>query len=326
VTDWLIKEFDNPARPLASVALIVSDDKSFTYQNPVTGSEYQVPCGTADDLKRCVRDWAKRAGTNFENGAIFYFCGHGLSSGQRNCLLSRSFGEEPLDHLSGVFDRASVVNVMRLFGPRQQLFLFDACRTECHDLLKSGDVATPFLSLRPGASISGPVEQCSLLATAEGASAFGEREGISLFASEFLNACRSAAERRGGWWVRTHLILRHMTRFLEGQACQFEGTDIEVHQLPGSPAIPVSISCDPSDHISGARLEIRLRGATMGTFDGNVELDASSWRLSLTYGSYDLAAMACVIDGFAPFECQEVFVYPPFADIILDMARRTIVR
>jgi hypothetical protein len=326
VADWLICEYNNPCRPLASVSLIISEEEPFLYRNPVTGVEHEVPRGTSDDLKRCVRDWAERARSNFENGAIFYFCGHGLSSGQRNCLLSRSFGDDSFNHLSGAFDRASVVTSMRLFGPKQQLFLFDACRTECPELLKSGEPATPFLSPRPGQFSSGPVEQCSLLATAEGAGAFGAAHGISIFATEFLKACRSAAEERGGWWIRTHLVLRHMKRFLRGQACQFEGDDVDVHRLTGNPAIPVTISCDPSEHISSARLEIRRGGATVIQFDGNCQLDVDAWHLSLESGSYRVAATACICSGFEPFECPEFLVYPPFADIIVDMARRAVAR
>lgn len=324
IADWLIKYYHHPARPLASVALVVSDGESFTYRNPITFEEHVVPCGTAADLQRCVAKWAERSIANVENGTIFYFCGHGISSGHRNCILSRSFGEDPYQHLAGAFEQASVINAMRLLGPRHQLFFFDACRRESPDLLADGANATSLLSLRPGTPALVTVERCTLYSTAEGADAFGDEDGISYFAAELLKACESAAERQKGWWIRTHLILRHMKKFLKGQSCQLDGEDVEVHCLLMPPLVPVMVSCDPTEHISGAQLEIHSAGGQPALFDGMAELQADCWRLSLTSGSYKISATACVLDGFIPFTCPEFIVYPPFADIILDMANGNI--
>ena len=320
IADWLIREYHHPDRPLASVALVVSDGESFTYRNPITLEDHVVPCGTAADLQRCVKEWSKRSVVNPRNGTIFYFCGHSISSGQRDCLLSRSFGEDPYQHLAGAFEQASVVNAMRCIGPRHQLFLFDACRRESPDLLANGAIATPLLSLRPHESAADPVERCTLYSTAEGADAFGDENGISRFAAELLKACKSAAQREKGWWIRSHLILSHMRKFLKDQACQLDGEDVEVHCLASQPHVPVLVSCDPTEHIGGAQLEIHS-AQTRATFDGAAELQADCWSLSLTIGSYRLSAKACSLDGFTPFTSAEVLVYPPFADITLDMVQ-----
>src|ERR1700688_4388480 len=71
IADWLIQHYNNPDRPLASVALIVSDNAPFVYRNPVTELMYEVPTGTTQDIENCVDSWSKRAGDNFDNGAVF---------------------------------------------------------------------------------------------------------------------------------------------------------------------------------------------------------------------------------------------------------------
>ena len=328
VADWLIKEYNNPDRPLSTVSLVVSEGEAYTYRNPKTGVQYVVPSGNAEDLRRCVKEWAARSGAHSENGSVFYFCGHGISAGQRDCLLARSFGQEANDHLAGAFERASVVNAMRYLGPRHQLFLFDACRVEDNNLLDSGAAATPFLTWRPGTLPLVPVECCSLIATAPSMAAFGTAGAISRFASAFLDACATAAERKNGWWISTRNVLGHMNRFVREQACQMDGQDIRFHLLPSQPRVPVVVSCEPTSHLSSAKIEIHPTGELVASpiaFDGQAELTVDYWRVLLNPGDYRLSALQCQLPSFKPFECHGVYVYPPFIDIILDMAKGTIV-
>lgn len=325
IADWLILAYDNPLRPLASVSLIVSAPEPFIYLNPVTNVEYVVPTGTTEDFNKYVSKWADRAGSNSENGSIFYYCGHGLTAGLIDCLLSRSFGETSSRHLDGVFDRSSLVNAMRLLGPKHQLFVFDTCRNESPSLLGGGPNLPSLLSARPGVAAPDGLRQCRLLATAEGQQAFGETEGISLFSSAFLAACRSAGSKVSGeWWVKSEILLQYADRFMSGQKPQLEGPAMEICRIGGRLVVPVVVCCDPNDQFYRVKLEMRSEVGTSHVFDGSTQLSTEPWKVEVEIGRYSFAATACMSGDFNPIEEPRINVYPPFTDIVVDIVRGTV--
>lgn len=325
IANWLIESYDNPLRPLASVSLVVSAPAPFVYRNPVTGIDYVVPIGTTDDFENSVSAWSERAGSNAENGSIFYYCGHGLSAGVRDCMLSRSFGQKPNKHLDGVFERSALVNAMRSLGPKHQLFVFDTCRNESPELLENGTSLPSLLDARPGAVSAGEVQQCRLLATAEGQQAFGETEGISLFSKAFLAACRSAGSKvHREWWVNATSLLQHTDRFMSGQRPQLEGPAMEICRIGPTLVVPVVVCCDPDDHIYKVKMEMRSVAGSSHAFDGSAEVEANHWLVDLEIGLYSFVATACVAGEFASIEGQQVLVIPPFTDIVVDVVLGTV--
>ena len=326
IADWLIQSYDNPLRPLASVSLVVSADQPFVYRNPVTGEDFEVPPGTTNDFANCVDAWARRAGADFENGSVFYYCGHGLSSGYRDCILTRSFGESPLQHLNGVFERASMVNAMRVLGPKHQLFVFDTCRNETTDLLAGGASLPSLLSPRPGTVPPGEVRQCRLFATAEGRSAFGELAGVSLFSRAFINATQSAGQcQRGEWWVNSSVLHQHLDRFMpDGQVPQLEGPVVNICRIGQTLMVPVVVCCDPDDHIFRVRFELQPTAGPCHHFDGSVQPNADPWSISVETGAYVFGAAACNAGEFNAIEGHSVLVYPPYKDIVVNVVQGTV--
>lgn len=324
IADWLISDFDNPSRPLATVSMIVSDTTPYEYLNPKTGNRYEVPIGTSADVKQCVRRWVKRATANSKNGCVFYFCGHGVRSGERDAVLTRSYGEDTYDSLAGVFDRASLQGALQLLGPEHQILIFDACRKIDPSVFGGNDNLTNFLKPALADRPFNAVTQSRLFAAAEGLEAFGRTGGgPSLFASEFIKASRYPSESDDGWWAETSAVAKHVARVLGDQQCQHEGMASKLTRIGDNPVIPVVVYSKPSEHIGRMRIACSCKDREH-EFDGSSELDAVEWRLELLNGTYNFTATACRVDDFQTINNSEVMIYPPFRKIVVDVEQGTL--
>ncbi len=322
MANWLINDFDHPERPLATVSLIVSADEPFVYRNPITGVDYEVPQGTAAEVERYVRDWVTRAAANPENGCIFYFCGHGVRSGQRDAVLTRSYGEDPYDSLSGIFERASLQNALRILGPQHQLLMFDTCRKDDPSVFEGNDNLTNFLKVsRPAPGLSA-VQQSRLFAAAEGFEAYGRTcGGPSLFATEFLKACTHAVIWNGDWWVESTLVQQQIARAIGDQQCQHEGVGTSFCRLNDDPIVPVVVHSKPSSDLERMRIACSSKTGVQWSFDGSAELEVTEWRLELQYDTYDFTASACRVDDFQTINNSSVMIFPPYRMIMIDIER-----
>ena len=257
---------------------------------------------------------------------MFYFCGHGIRAGQQDYLLSRSMGEKPHRYLDGVFDRAGLVNTMRMVGPRHQLFMFDTCRNEDSTVLDGHGKCSVFLSIAPGTPTRGPVEQSQLMAAAAGFEAFGRGGDVSLFVEQWLEAAGSAVIREGGeWWLNTAYVQTHMKKFMTDQTPQIEGTGVNLCRQSGPMTIPVVVTCHPSGNIHRVKMECSSGEGPPEIFDGGSALDPVQWRLLLDNGTYSFSAEACTTGDFPSFAEGSISVRPPYADIIVDIDRQVFI-
>ncbi len=322
MADWLITEFNDPDCPLGSVSLIVSTEDTFQYEHPLSGEIFAVPTGSTTEIVDAVDAWAARAGSNVGNRCIFYFCGHGLHVGGLDFLLSRSFGEKPNQFWDGVLRRSSIDAPMRIIGPENQVFFYDTCRNEGTAIIGGSPEARTVLSTF---ETTGRIPyQCRMFATAEGASAHGRPQGLSLFAEEFIERAKKTAARKqrgGGWWINTGDLHRHMVRFIKDQRCQLEGDQLDLSYIGQAPTnIPVVLSCEPSETIYSVDIECRAENASALNLRGSMLPDDGEpeWRLSLNTGNHEFSSTAC-IEGDLPSIQSTVWIESPFTDIVLDI-------
>ncbi|QFY62808.1 caspase family protein (plasmid) [Rhizobium grahamii] len=328
IADWLINEHNDPVCPLGSVSLLVSTETPYIYTNPKTGVEYEVPSGTTDEIIDALDNWSASASSSFENRSFFYFCGHGLRSGSSDCLLTRSFGENSRRHMEGVID-AQIENAMRILGPGEQIYFFDTCRNDGTALLTQGSPPTQALSPTPTFDRIGIPRISRLYASAEGTKAYGKPGGLSLFASEFLDAAKSAAvknvDSRGrGWWFNTGELQKHLLRFVNRQTCQSSGEPLNISFIGPKPQnIPVVLCCDPRESISRVSVSCHSDGIMIYSFNGSASLSEDVWRLALEHQMYDFSAVPCIEGEFGPFPTTAIPISPPFVDVVMDIEERT---
>jgi hypothetical protein len=175
---WLIEKLDHPGKPLASVAVILSEAETARFENSKTQKSYKVPRGEADDIEEVIGAWAERCAENPDNLAFFFFCGHGVSEGAMSALLMRDYGAKRTNAFDGAINLGELLAAMQTRLPNRQLFIIDACRVSTP--LSSFNrqrttIGRTCLQAEPGGRLtaSGPCLQSALHSTLEGSAAYG---------------------------------------------------------------------------------------------------------------------------------------------------------
>ena len=132
IAGWRTTGYGNPARPLGSVELLLSDD-----QPAVAGAGP----ATMASIGQAVKRWRDRCSTQPDNIALFYFCGHGLAKDEQY-LLPEDFGDPAL---AGPWQNCIDFEGLRLglrseCAARTQVFFVDACRETPFNVLTQVNV------------------------------------------------------------------------------------------------------------------------------------------------------------------------------------------
>ena len=130
--------FKKDKRPLVSVSLLISEDQPHPYQPPSPAGAPPVapPQATMTNVKDAALRWADRLKSHPDNVAVLYFCGHGVSQGQRAALLLEDFGD-PNAAFENAIDADLLRGTMKNSPAIQQLYLVDRCRTKADDLYQN---------------------------------------------------------------------------------------------------------------------------------------------------------------------------------------------
>lgn len=205
MADWFLGKFQHPAKPLASLSLVISEAQPAPYQLPGGGAAVHPPGATLAGVKAAAKCWAARVGANKENLAVFYFCGHGASLGQAAALLLEDFGEPGAEY-EGAIELDTLRGTMRNSPAIQQVFLLDCCRTNADDLYRNettiGSRIVSVPSFQRGHHT--PPQQFVLFPTIDGEEAFGIKDNVSAFTSSIIDAMSfAAADGSTGVWRTT---------------------------------------------------------------------------------------------------------------------------
>lgn len=220
MADWFIGKFEQPAKPLASVSLLVSEANPGTYQpgRPAGAAAVSPPRANLANVKQAAGHWANRVGANKDNLAVFYFCGHGASLGQMAALMLEDFGE-PGAEFDGAIDLDVLRGTMRNSPAIQQVYLLDCCRTDADDLYRNeasiGSRVVSIASFTRGHTT--PAQQFVLFPTIDGQTAFGIKDSVSAFTLSMLDAMNFAAAdpETGIWLTTTAGILKSVDRLIQ---------------------------------------------------------------------------------------------------------------
>ena len=212
---------------------MVSEDTAKTYtptpaagvinKAPATGQTsetYSPPVANIAETKAAAYEWSQRLKANRDNMAVFYFCGHGVSSGQEAALLLRDFGE-PSKDFEGAIDVNSLLGMMRNSPAVQQLFLFDCCRTIADDLYTNvRRIGSDILSIPwQNRGHTTPEQQFVLFPALDGEEAFGIKAGTTVFTRSIIDALSFAAAdfSTGTWCINTGNLLTAVDRLVRSR-------------------------------------------------------------------------------------------------------------
>lgn len=220
MADWFINSFKNPAKPLASVSLLVSEKNPGTYQpsRPAGAPAANPPQANLANVKDAAGHWANRLAANEDNLAVFFFCGHGASLGQQAALMLDDFGKTGTE-FDGAIDLEMLRGTMRNSPAIQQVYLIDCCRTKADELYVNessiGSRIVSVASFARGHNI--PPQQFVLFPTIDGETAFGIKNDVSAFTSSMIDAMSFAAasDSTGVWRTTTGRLLSEIDQLVQ---------------------------------------------------------------------------------------------------------------
>lgn len=299
LADWYIEEFDNPARPLASLSLLLSEpgDQGAVYDNGATGISHTVPRGNTKDLRSAVLRVLERSGP--DDQLLFYFAGHGISAGLNDFYLLRDFGDEhdaPLDHM---VNYSEFMEAMSTQIPSTQFYVFDACRDVDPRVDANTTGGTGLVTSDPETRLElGSVDLCSIMSTEKDARAYGPRGQPSVCAQAYLRAIAGAAGKKMGadWKITTLKMFEALKDFQTlgrgGHAGLKQVTDTDrfkdfpIRDLPGPPKVPVFLRRKDGASLKGSTLHYGSLG-TERSERRALQLTEPQWEGLLDIGLYE---------------------------------------
>jgi hypothetical protein len=328
VADWLISNLNDENKPLATVALLLSEAKPERYRNPRSGREHAVKPAVMANVKPAVREWKDRA--QDDDRVLFYFCGHGIAAGTRASLLLADFGEEKDDVLAGAIDFTRLLQGLEHCKARQQCFFIDACRANSETALGAeGYMGNPIV--KPDAfslPVPAPPPRIAPVyySTVLGQDAYGIPGARSPFTDSLLRSLAGAgSDRREGDWRVSTTGLQGALDFLMAQAFPPGSPRAQVpnsnslstfyfHYLAAEPEATVFVSCRPNEATGLAELAYQSEGAAAQARPGP---SSEAWELALVAGDYEFSAH--FPGGGYANAAKKLFVDPPYQKVPLEV-------
>jgi hypothetical protein len=135
---WLMSEkFQNPNKPLASVALLLSEAVPAPFVDPAhPAKKIKVAKANSTNVRLAIQQLFRQGDEHTSNLLIFYFCGHGIATGTDTALLLSDYGANPLNVLEGAIDFRRLRIGMGRCRASEQCFFIDACRASTDSLIE----------------------------------------------------------------------------------------------------------------------------------------------------------------------------------------------
>lgn len=294
--EWLLTRFHHPDRPLGALEVIWSRPSAMAEWAPAAGTEGNagvaerlglepgtalgLPPATFAETKTAFAHWLNRASANSENGAFFYFSGHGIWKSVPLLLPQDASAGASGGRFDNLIDiRQTLVNMFNV-QPALQCFFVDACQEYNFDAFQNARESlgqplwtptnAPIIPTRDAVAYHGAMA---------GQRAFGRADGAPFFTQELISCLEKRAadystDNEQTWFVTT----ASLRRALEAAAPYRRETDADARNLSfevrpdtatttldlcvidGNPEAFVKVWCLPSPAMSKAKLYVRSNG------------------------------------------------------------------
>lgn len=318
LSEWLRRELQPYQAMLGTVDVLCSGKQEFY---DTQGRITKVEPATLDNVEASVKAWYLRGDQREDNVLIFYFCGHGISSGEVHSLLLQDFGGDKLNPFAHAIDAGAMIDGMRRCKALRQLFLFDACRTVDDDyLLKYGGYGGVPIIVGAANGNLGSSRQVCLWASELGHAAYGRVAAPTIFAQGLMDALEGAAARRDvrtfDWVIEAYSLQEGINTYIGhafGSDKQFVTPGrmtmgFSLHVLRGEPVVPVFVVCRPYE---------RLGAVELACTPGDRRSKGAPWLLKLPYGRYQVTA-SDVANG-ALIRTAECMAAPPTTIVTMEL-------
>lgn len=304
---WFIDEYDYPAAPLQSVALLVSDTTNVPFET-ASGS-FVLTKPTYENFKVAAKAWHKRGSTDEGNRLVFLFCGHGYGYGEITSLLMADFDFREDDRWDNALDLGVFLGGMETCAAAEQVYFIDACRRP-HPSFMSPAAAigrSPFhITESPRDNFATTRNAPLFFSTGDAEPARGRTDGASVFTDAFLKSMRGMAARddNGDWRVNNYSLLEALSHvslrltkehFPEPQQPQgSQSRAFDFHYLSKDPVSPIYIerpghACGPGQLHYSVHGIAMVRPCTADETEVEIPLPLGGYQFILTDGETILA-------------------------------------
>jgi Caspase domain len=322
VAEWLISSYNNPEKPLDSVALLLSEANASNFLNPKTGVAITPERASYANVELALQDWADRGAENPDNLLIFYYCGHGVSQGTGMSLLLSEYGNKRHTPFDEALDFGKFRLAMSRNLPKQQIYFVDACRSSSDTLLLSYNAGRSPIQRDGGKSSKTPI----YFATLSGEDAFGKKNEVSFFTKALLNGLNGTGADNfdDEEWTVTTTRLKQAIDYDVNRAFESgvklrqvpptnELSTFTIHQLTSEPQVPVIVTCSPDTENKNAQFTCVVNGVVK---DQRAPAD-EHWNLTLEAGEYEFQATLPV--GIRKPKKQPVKVRPIYKKVSIEV-------
>jgi hypothetical protein len=235
IAAWLATEYSNPAAPLGSLRLLVSQSADDVLHPLI--APYATTRATRANVQRAMSDFAADCDRHIDNVAIVYIAGHGVQLTKHNAVVLLEDVADPLVKPS----LANAINVTQCHRGMDhgatagtQFWFVDSCRQD-------PVIAERFVTMKGAYELddmqgNANSSSCYLAASSREA-AFAERGGRTLFSKALLASLRATAvvppdDDCKTWHVSSASLGRQLRR-LVAEAAEARGETQTVHHLSG---------------------------------------------------------------------------------------------
>jgi Caspase domain len=255
--------FVNAAKPLGSLSVLLSELPAGSRSQFADAS---IPRATFGNVKKAVGAWIKRASSHPDNFLFLFISSHGESFGRRTAFLLEDYGTEEIDVTAGMSEVEQFVEALANVDAKQQLLIFDCCRTPTSLGLRfDQEFGTRLINLP--AATHGRIRRAHVLrSTGLGAEATGRKQGPTIFTQVLLDALRGlAASSSDNWTVDNFGLARTVARLLDlhernGEPLQLPDSQLNapfvVSAVPPIDIATIFVSLGPQYDFSQSRIRV----------------------------------------------------------------------
>lgn len=330
--DWFLDAFADDRRPLASLALVLSEPLVARYAHHkanLTGQD--LPNGDMEGVAEALDEWVQRSSSDRRNLAVLYFVGHGLHAGS-SILLCRDYGKVKGRRFEWAINLDDLLVALATRSVDEQLVMVDACRNADvtdQTLSRGGRAGRNILAHEPLDLRDGMEARQSIhFATSKYTEAWAAEDGVSLFSEALLQALSGGgAQLQHGWQVATGGLQEALTAYVRRAAAEAGLEQVPDRQRaadfiicrPQSLMVPVRVTFAPAN-LWNDRVRLVVEGDAGPVVCGpELAYGVSGWTLALPKGGYTFKVTFEGVEAYEGTSARETVV-PPFAPI--DIALR----
>ncbi|MCP4072977.1 MAG: hypothetical protein GY742_14765 [Hyphomicrobiales bacterium] len=203
--------FHNPVKPLASLALLLSENKDGSR------SEYQgqkIPRATFSAFKNAVRNWIERAESNSQNNMILFIASHGISAGRRTGILCEDYGSDKFNKQAGMTETEQLASALGQVRVAGKLVIFDCCRSRSDNWDPDATLGEPLIGGMGRDEL--PRRPQVMRSTLLDDEAYGRKNGPTFFTEALLAALNGLAANPNENWQINSSRLSEITNKIMG--------------------------------------------------------------------------------------------------------------